>query len=313
MMGHPATIPDTVNILTNWSAMDGFLFWGCSYTGEDESAASLDNLVACKRAGKAAMNPVSGPVSSHTWYPDPKQRMFNRSFPGNGAKGIIQEWMANVEGVGGVQPDYVIFSTWNDVGEHHYVGPMKNSYWGAMPAAPHLVMHTDFPHMAYLELSSYFITWYKLPAGSPAPPVVDEAVYYFYNLQPIGNPCPLDQTGQDTIHATQAYPAEDAVYVTTLLRTPANVTIESGLPFTKPPGDGAAGFTITPTSPPSTAWFVLPAGLHSVQVPALCGGQRITVRRGTTVVSLLGSEGINTTDMSAAICNKQTFSGILRL
>ena len=50
---------------------------------------------------------------------------------------------------------------------------------------------------------------------------VDEAAFYFYNLQPVGNPCPLDQTGPDTIHATAEYPAEDAVYVTSLLAEPA--------------------------------------------------------------------------------------------
>ena len=58
--------------------------------------------------------------------------------------------LVNIEGVAGMQPDWVIFSTWNDVGEHHYIGPMNNSYWGAVPSAPHMVMHTDFPHMAYV-------------------------------------------------------------------------------------------------------------------------------------------------------------------
>eukprot|EP01047_Picozoa_sp_COSAG01_P010741 COSAG01_NODE_461_length_16698_cov_113.458160_3_plen_548_part_00 len=316
-MGHPASAIDTIDVLSNWSALDGFLFWGCSYTGEDESAAGLRNLQACRAAGKYAMNPVSGPVSSHTWYADPKKRVFNRYFPPNGAKAITQEWMANIEGVGGLQPDWVIFSTWNDVGEHHYVGPMNNSYWGAVPAAPHLVTHTDFPHMAYLELSSYFIKWYKSPAGSGAPVVaaVDEAVFYFYNLQPVGNPCPLDQTGPDTIHATAEYPAEDAVYVTSLLAEPATLTITTGLSFTKAPGRGAAGFTIPRAgSGPVNTTFALPAGLHAVHVPALQGGQMFTVSRGGAVVAtVLGSEGINTTAMSAAICNKQTFSGVIRL
>ena len=91
-MGHPASVRDTVNVLSNWSALDGFLFWGCSYTGDNESVASLQNLEACRRAGKYAMNPVSGPVSSHTWYPDPQNRIFNRYFPPNGAKASVTSY-----------------------------------------------------------------------------------------------------------------------------------------------------------------------------------------------------------------------------
>jgi hypothetical protein len=314
-LGHPASVNDTVNVLTNWSALDGFLFWGCSYTGDDEAFASLQNIQACRAAGKYAMNPVSGPVSSHTWYDDPKDRMFNRYYPGNGAKGIMQEWMAHIHGLDGDQPNWVLFSTWNDVGEHHYVGPMNNTYWGAHPEAPNLVTHTDFPHQAYLQLSAYFIRWYKLPAGSAAPLVTraDEALFYFYNLQPISNACPLDETGQDTIHATTAYPAEDMVYITCLLAEPANITVESGLPFTKPPGKGAAGFEIPGAKPSaSKTVFAVPAGVYSVKVPALCGGQRFTFERGGATWSVLGSEGINTTAMSTGICNKQTFSGVLQ-
>jgi hypothetical protein len=47
----------------------------------------------------------------------------------------------------------VIFTTWNDLGEHHYVGPynLVRDFWDPYNAHPHL---------AYLELSSYFIEWY---------------------------------------------------------------------------------------------------------------------------------------------------------
>ena len=110
------------------------------------------------------------------------------------------------------------------------------------------------------------------------------------------------------------YTPEDAVYVTSLLSSPGFLTIESGLPFTKPPGNGASGFTIN-VSTPSLHRFDLPAGLHSVQVPALPGAQKFTFHRAGQVVpiSATGSEGINTTAMSAAACNHQIFSGVLNL
>lgn len=177
---------------------------------------------------------------------------------------------------------------------------------------------------------------------------LQEAIFYFYHLQPVNNPCPLDKQGplgraaycpeSDHVHCSDPppehqccvpdssplgrpgvhdcdsdYVVEDMVYVTSLLARPGTLTIESGLPFTKPPGKGAAGFTI-PVSTPSSHTFELPAGLHSVEVPALSGGQRFTFKRPeASPVSATGSEGINTTAMSAIICNMQTFSGVLKV
>ena len=137
---------------------------------------------------------------------------------------------------------------------------------------------------------------------------------YFYNLQSVLNKCPLDKWGPPTPghlagHDVE-YPVEDMVYVTSLLAEPGTLTVESGLPFTKPPGNGIAGFTI-PVGKPSTATFQLSAGLHSVKVPALAGGQRFTFARGGEKMVATGSEGINTTEMSAIVCNVQTFTGVL--
>lgn len=102
------------------------------------------------------------------------------------------------------------------------------------------------------------------------------------------------------------------VYVTSLLAEPGTLTVESGLPYTKPPGNGIAGFTI-PVGKPSSTSFHLLAGLHSVSVPALAGGQRFTFERGGKKLVAAGSEGINTTELSAIVCNLQTFTGVLNV
>lgn len=210
--------------------------------------------------------------------------------------------------------------------------------------------HTQFPHVAYLQLSAYFVQWYKAPAGSPPPPVSieDEAIFYFYHLQPVHNRCPSDPVGPSGKAAHCAPPThcgppppahqwcvpdsrsplgrpgvhncdpdyivEDAVFVTSLLSSPGTVVITTGLPYTKPAGNGASGFTIA-VDAPSTHSFQLPAGLHSLQVPALPGAQNITFMRDglPAPVTSIGSEGINTTAMSAAVCNLQIFSGVLNI
>jgi hypothetical protein len=62
--------------------------------------------------------------------------------------------------------------------------------------------HTDnctrfnaFPHLVYIELSAYFIEWYRLPPGSPARAITNEQLFYFYNLQPWSKLCPDDPVG----------------------------------------------------------------------------------------------------------------------
>ena len=87
------------------------------------------------------------------------------------------------------------------------------------PAPLPAVTTNAFPHLAYLELSSYFIAWYKAPRGSPAPPVPLDAerMFYFYNLQPVRNECPGDPVGPPQLNSDARYPTEDAIYVTLLL------------------------------------------------------------------------------------------------
>jgi hypothetical protein len=317
----PPTLSDQVSILDNFTALDGLWYWGCADLGDAVAQSSSWNIEACQQRKKYSASPVSAPYSPHkcgNWNETTQKFGWcnNVYYQGNGAQGMMQTWMAHIKGFKGKQPDFVIYTTWNDLAEHHYLGPYNHTFWGlANETQPQ--WHTEYPHIAYLQLSRYFIQWYKQPAGSAAPAVAaeDEAVFYFYNLQSVLNKCPLDKwgppaPGHGAGHDTE-YPKEDMVYVTSLLAEPGTLTIESGLPFTKPPGNGIAGFTI-PVGEPSSTRFQLPAGLHSVKVPALAGGQRFTFERGGgKKVVATGSEGINTTELSAIVCNVQTFTGVL--
>lgn len=156
------------DILANLTFIDALWYWGCADLPDTVANASLLNLEACRGFGKHAVAPVSAPYSAHG-------NGNNRFFPGNGARGLIQTWMAHINGVNGTQPDYVIYATWNDLQEHHYLGPYNHTFWG-LAGEEQPVWHTEFPHMAYLELSAYFVRWFKLPAGSAAPDVTEDEV-----------------------------------------------------------------------------------------------------------------------------------------
>eukprot|EP01047_Picozoa_sp_COSAG01_P103342 COSAG01_NODE_32814_length_575_cov_0.539916_2_plen_139_part_00 len=102
-------------------------------------------VAACREAGKYVATPVSGPYSPHT-------KGNNRYTPGHGGRAVIDAWTEHVRS----QPDMVIFTTWNDLGEHHYVGPY-NLHRHINTENPQYSKYNAFPHMAYLQLSAYFI------------------------------------------------------------------------------------------------------------------------------------------------------------
>ena len=65
------------------------------------------------------------------------------------------------------QPDMVVYSTWNDLSEHHYLGPYSHTNWGHSATDWYLDNTSVVPHTAYLELSAYFARWY---VGNAVPP-----------------------------------------------------------------------------------------------------------------------------------------------
>jgi hypothetical protein len=159
-----------------------------------------------------------------------------------------------------------------------------------------------FPHAAYLNLAAYFIAWYKLPPGSPAPPIPaeQERLLYFYNLQPIRNPCPQDPVGPPSLNSNARYPVEDAVYATLLLAAPANITMVSG--------EAGSGQVANMT-------FLVEAGVQSVRLPGMMPGtQRFIVFRGSALLAnISGAERVNSTEQAVAVCNAQTFTGSVSL
>ena len=257
------------------SALDGLWYWGCAPPADAVVNSSRDTVQACREAGKFVATPVSGPYSPH-------MKGNNRYTPGHGGRAIVDVWTEHVHS----QPDMVIFTTWNDLSEHHYVGPYNLG---------HLGYHrwNAFPHLAYLELSAYFIQWYKLPAGSPAPSITTEKLFYFYNLQPVNNSCPGDPLGPGRFVRLDArYPIENRLYATLLLNSSAELTLISG-----------HGSPVT---------FRAAPGVVSFEAPRHPGRQRLRVtRHGTVLADVVGAELVNASSDPSVLarCDHQTFTG----
>lgn len=273
--------------------LDVYWMWGCANLGDAIRNASLAAGAACASRGMMYMAPWSAPYSPHVLNN-------NRVKPCAGSQCIEDLWTAHISTPPPAQPSFVTASTWNDLTEHHYIGPYEITANGGR-----LRQDQRWPHVGYLELSRYFIQWYKMPYGSPPPRIVPGAVknatsfpeqlFYFHNLQYIGNNCSEDPLRRPGYAFNARYPLEDRVYATTLLAAPANITIISGAN-----SSGAGG---------NATQFVLPAGLASVKAPVWPGYQRFIIRRnGNVLVDVVSAQRFNSSD-EAPECNGQTYTG----
>ena len=106
-------------------------------------------------------------------------------------------------------------------------------------------------HAAYLELSKYFITWYK--TGKP-PPVDRDSLFYFYRTHPKDALAARD----DAPVTSRIGEVNDTLYITTLLAAPAELCVRSGVNQTR---------------------HRVAAGMQHFRVPFACGPQHFELRR----------------------------------
>lgn len=154
----------------------------------------------------------------------------------------------------------------SDYGESHYIGP----------AEPH---HTDdgssewangFPHDGWRLIMKPYIAAYK--AGASAPTVTEDQLVYWYRPTPWDVTCTNDTLGPPNGRDLLA----DVVFATTLLTSPATLTITSG--------------NNAPVS------FDAPAGIVTFNVTMGLGSQTFEVTRGgTTIMGGTSSKEISDT------------------
>ncbi|KAH9473937.1 hypothetical protein Pst134EA_000994 [Puccinia striiformis f. sp. tritici] len=143
--------------------VDGIMTWKAWPTGNETSNTSVDSLFQAdaKKNGKLYMASVSPCFYTH--YSD-KNFMFKSD-----DNLYLNRWQELIAMP--IQPDYIQIVSWNDYGESHYIGPIA----GTPPAGTTWI--SGFDHQAWLDMTDYFIKWYK--TGSP-PAITEDKVYYNY-------------------------------------------------------------------------------------------------------------------------------------
>jgi hypothetical protein len=125
------------------------------------------------------------------------------------------------------QPEYVELLTWNDYGESHYIGPIRDNTVLDVGKAPFDYV-SDMPHDGWRALLPFWIDMYKTGTAS----VSEEVLVTWYRVNP-ASACSSGGTSGNTASQFQVeYPpseiVQDRVYFNALLTSEASVSVTIG-------------------------------------------------------------------------------------
>ena len=217
--------------------VDGLFYFGAAGTSPQLAAANTAYAQALREAGLLFVASYTPTYWGHAQVPG------RRYFETEGGEGTVRQWQALIV----ADPNWIEIVTWNDFNESSYVCPVENPgrYFAELLTPPR---HC---HAGYLELSKYFITWYKT---GKQPPIDRDALFYFYR------PHPKDAvaTRDDRPVTSRLGEATDTLYLTTLLTAPAELRVYSGENETR---------------------HSIAAGIQHLRIPSACGPQRFELTR----------------------------------
>ncbi|KAI5475388.1 hypothetical protein MNV49_001456 [Pseudohyphozyma bogoriensis] len=115
-------------------------------------------------------------------------------------------------------PDFIEILTWNDYGESHYLGPVRDA--ANLPSgtdSSESYAGADFPHDGMLGLVAYYNQWYKT---GTRPTVNETQVYMWYRLHPKAAVATSDALAAPT----NADWTDDTLYAAVILAPGSSVT-----------------------------------------------------------------------------------------
>ncbi|KAM7195892.1 alpha-1,3-glucanase [Naviculisporaceae sp. PSN 640] len=238
-----SSVPPTEAVSAAGGVADGLFNFNAWPVGATNITTDSDNDFLTALGEKKYMMPVS------PWFYTALPGL-NKNWMWRGDNLWEDRWQQVLE----VQPEFVQILTWNDYGESHYIGPVRE-----LPAQQ--LMHaggapvdyvTGLEHDGWRKLLPFYIGLYK----SAAAPAVEESVVAYYRTNP-GTACSSGGTtgnnpafGQTELPPDQM--VEDSVFFTALLNSPAddvqvsiggNKDAQTAEFLSKPQSEGAGIYT----------------------------------------------------------------------
>ncbi|KAJ5673050.1 hypothetical protein N7507_002177 [Penicillium longicatenatum] len=281
----------------DFSDVQGALNWMAWPSNGDNKAPTTRNLVTVPDGDKAYIDALDGkayiaPVSAwfSTHFGSDVSYSKNWVFPSD----LL--WYRRWHEILALQPRFVEIITWNDYGESHYIGPLSSPHTD--DGSSQWVM--DMPHDGWLEMSKPFIAAYKAGSTVAHPYIEEEKLVYWYRPTPRDvNYDATDTTMGSANNASGNFfrgkpdgweTMQDEVFVVALLKSPAEVHVQSGS---------------------KTKMFRAPAGISSWSAPMGVGQQKFALTRGGKTV-LSGTSLRDIVDQSVCgIYNFNAYVGTL--
>jgi glucan endo-1,3-alpha-glucosidase len=230
-------LPDEATVREHYrrwaDLVDGMFFFGGAGTAPQLAASNAAYAKVLREAGKVCMCSFS-PMYWGAAQPD------RRYYETCGGEGTELQWKSIIR----ERPDWVEIVTWNDFNES-YVCPVVSS---GLSVPPYLKSRSS--HAGYLELSRYYMQWYKTGRQPP----LRDALFWFYRVHPKDAVAAEDRPVR-VLHGEVA----DVLYVTAMMTAPAELHVTSG---------------------GTTSVRPLGAGIQHLRIPFHSGTQHLAVYRG---------------------------------
>ncbi|KAL9108413.1 MAG: hypothetical protein Q9187_008299 [Circinaria calcarea] len=174
-----------------------------------------DQLTRSMLGNKPYMMPVS------PWF---YANCYDKNWLWSGDNLWHERWQQVIE----FQPELVEIITWNDYGESHYVGPLRDP--SGIPQGAEAYVK-DMPHDAWRELLPYYIDTYK-NGNTTMPEIPKVKVVYAHRPNPSFPDKSGGTIGNNPAFGQQAFPPEkvsqDLISLNVLVDSPASVSVQIG-------------------------------------------------------------------------------------
>ncbi|KAL4928925.1 glycoside hydrolase family 71 protein [Aspergillus undulatus] len=218
-----AFVPDWTSVgprkASNVDAIDGLMSWEAWPYGSKEMNSTKDEEYMDLLNGRPFIMPVS------PWFYT-NLRQFNKNWVWKGDDLWYTRWQEVIE----LQPEYVEILTWNDYGEGHYIGPIRNNATGVIYEGAPFDYVEDMPHDGWRSMLPFVIEQYK--SGGKEVEIEEEVLSVWYRLSPADACGPGKTSGNSpSSHQTLMKPGdvlEDKVFYSALLGGNADVRVSIG-------------------------------------------------------------------------------------
>jgi len=257
-------MPDWTSVQGNFanylSQVDGAFSWDAWPWGGENKNTSSDESWRSILGSKPFMMGVS------PWFYT-NLPQYNKNWVWNGDDLWYDRWQQAIE----FQPDLVEIITWNDFGESHYIGPIRES---GIPSGSEWYVN-GMPHDHWRDVLPYYVAAYK-SGNSTGLGFTKEHITYHYRINPINSGSIGGTTGNSATQGQMEIPVSetvsDKVFFDVMVNAPADVSVQIG-------------------SGSTTALKASMAGVNHFSVPfnGNLGNVTITVSRsGQSVASITG-------------------------